>query len=126
MVANRNTGTMPTLKCPFANCEEQVVNTNKGVAVLNAHTSTHTADTSRVQGNGQKKSEKLPRPKVTQRMLAELRNPLQILWKLYKKHADLSEAECGSQSVHCWEEERREQPLCTDPNIAVKLETKQA
>ena len=118
---------MPTLKCPFANCEEQVVNTDKGVAtaLFNTHTSAHTVDTGRVQGNGPKKSEELSRPKVTQGMLVEAWSPPQVLWKLYKKQADLSEAECSPQLIYCCDEELREQLRRADPNVVIKLEMEQ-
>ena len=118
---------MPTLECPFAECEEQVVNTDKDVAIalFNAHISTHTANTGRTQGNGPSKSEKLSRPKITQGMLVESWNSFQVLWKLYKKGAGLSEAECGLQLIYCCDEELMVQLLRADPNIVAKPETEQ-
>ena len=43
-----------TLGCPFTGCEEQVINTDKDVAIalFNAYISTHTANTGRNQGSG--------------------------------------------------------------------------
>ena len=68
LVVISNTGIMTTLKCPFADCDEQVVNADKEVAIAlyNAHISTHTTNTGRNPGNGPSKSEKLSRPKITQ------------------------------------------------------------
>ena len=50
--------TMTTLGCPFAGCEEQVVNADKDVviAIYNAHISIHTANAGRNQGSGPSKS----------------------------------------------------------------------
>ena len=115
---------MPTLECPFADCEEQVVNTDKDVAIalFNAHISTHTANTGRTQCNGPSKSEKLSRPKVTQGMLVESWNSFQVLWKLYKNDVDLSEADRSLQLIYCCSEELRGQLFRADPKLTAKPE----
>ena len=104
-----NTGIMMTLKCPFADRAEQVVNANEEVAVAlyNAHTSTHTTGTDRNRSNGPSKSEK-SRPKATQGTLAELWKPIQALWKLYMTYAGRPEAEHGLPLVHCCDKQLRE------------------
>ena len=118
---------MPTLQCPFAGCEEQVVNTDKelAIALFNAHIGTHTADTGRNQGSGPNKSEKLTRPKITQGMLVESWNSFQALWKLYKNGTGISEEECGLQLVYCCDADLLEQLLRADPNVASKPEAEQ-
>ena len=70
---------MSSLQCPFMGCEKQVVNADKEMAdaLFNAHITTHTVDTSRNQGSGPDKSEKLTRPKITQGMLMESWNSFQ-------------------------------------------------
>ena len=64
---------MKTLGCPFASCEEQVVNADKDVAIAksNAHISIHTANAGQNQGSRPSRSKKLTRPKITQGMLVE-------------------------------------------------------
>ena len=97
---------MSSLQCPFTGCEKQVANTDKEMAdaLFNAHLATHTVDTSRNQGSGPDKSEKLTRPKITQGMLVESWNSFQAMWKLYKTGRGLSEAECGLQLIYCCDE----------------------
>ena len=64
---------MNTLQCPFLDCEEQVINADKDVAIalFNAHISTHTVDTGRKQGSGPNNNGKLIRPKRTQGRLLD-------------------------------------------------------
>ena len=58
-------------------------------------------------------------------MLVESWNSFQVLWKLYKKGAGLSEAERGLQLIYCCDEELLEQLLRADPDIAAKPEADQ-
>ena len=103
------------------------MNTDEDVAIalFNAHTSTHTADTGHNQGSGTNKNKKLARPRITQGMSMESWRSYQVLWKLYKEVADLSEAECGPQLIHCCNEELIVQLLRADPNIVAKPEIEQ-
>ena len=93
---------MTTLGCPFVDCEEQVMNTDKDVAIalFITHVSTHTVNAGRNQGSGPSKSEKLTKLNITQGMLVESWNSFGVLWNLYKKGAGLSEAECGLQLIY--------------------------
>ena len=122
-----DTGTMPTLECPFTDCKEQVTNTDKemAIAIFNAHVSTHTANANRNRAGVPSKSDKLTRPTATQGMLVESWNSFQVLWKLYKTGAGLSEAECGLQLIYCCDEELREQLLRADPDVVAKPENEQ-
>ena len=118
---------MLTLGCLVAGCKEQVANTDEDVAIalFNAHASTHTGDTDCNQGSSVKKIVELARPKITQGMSLDSWSSFQVLWKLYKDSADLSEAECGPQLVHCCNEDLVMQLLCMDPNVVDKPETEQ-
>jgi len=118
---------MTTLNCPFPNCAEVVTNAVKDVAIalFNAHVSTHTVNTGRMQSNGSSKSEKLSRPTVTQGMLEEAWNSFKVLWNLYKSGAGLSHAELGLQLIYCCDEDLMEQLLRADPRIVSKSEKDQ-
>ena len=118
---------MLTLVCLFVGCKEQVRDTDEEVAValLKGHISTHTADTGRNKGSDVKQIEKLARPKVTQGMSMESWRSFQVLWRLYKNGADLSEAECGPQLIHCCNEEIMVQLISGDPTVVAKPEIEQ-
>ena len=61
---------MEILKCPFADCGEQVRNVDKDIpiALHKAHISTYT---DRSQGSKPSKVESIPRPRTTQGMPVE-------------------------------------------------------
>ena len=118
------------LDCLVIGCREQVVDTDEkvSVALLRAHISTHTVDTGCNQlGELSELSEigKLARPKVTQGMSMDSWRSFQVLWRLYKDVADLSEAECGLQLIFCCNEELIVQLLSVDPNVLAKPEIEQ-
>ena len=70
------------------------------IALFNAHTSTHTADAGRDQGNGVVKSVKMTGPQNSQGGSRNSGKSPQALWRLRRDVADLSEAESGLWKLH--------------------------
>ena len=87
---------MLTLNCLVAGCKEQVANMDEDIAValLNAHISTHTADTGRNKGSDSSRSVELVRPEITQGTTRESWRSSQTLRRLYDTNTDLSKAGC--------------------------------
>ena len=104
-----------------------MVRTDKemAVALLSAYTATHTLDTSRKQGSGLIKSEKVTRPKITQSMRVEAWSSSQITWKPYKTSTGIPKEEGSLQLLACGDADPREQPSRTDPISALQPEARQ-
>ena len=103
-----------------------MVRTDKemAVALLSAYTATHTLDTSRKQGSGLIKSEKVTRPKITQSMRVEAWSSSQITWKPYKTGTGIPKEEGSLQLLACGDVDPREQPSRTDPISAPQPEAR--
>ena len=106
---------------------KQVVHTDEDVAIalFNAHIRSHTADAGRNNGSDREKRKKLTELKITQGMSMDSWNSFQVLWKLYKDDADLSEADRSLQLIYCCSEELKRQLFRADPKITAKPEIKQ-
>ena len=96
------------------------------VALLNAHIATHTSDTSRKQGSGPSKSEKLPTPKITQSRRVESWSPSQTTWEPYRIGTGIPKEECGTQPIDGRDSDPLEQLSRANPSIAVKPNAGQA
>ena len=79
-----------TLNCGVTDCKEQVVDTDKKVAIVTFKA--HTIDTS-YQGSDTDKSASMARPRVTQGMSTESWRSFLALWRLYKTDTEVSEVE---------------------------------
>ena len=107
---------MVKLDCPFPSCSNVVENDNKeiGIALFNAHVCTHTSPgpAASTAGGSSSRSEKLTRPKLSQRMLEGTWNFFLILRNLYKFGAALLSRECGLELIYCCD-----QPKPSEINI---------
>ena len=114
-----------TLDDPVTGCKEQVVDKDMDimVALANAHTDSHTADTDRHQGSVV--SIQIVRRKVTQGRSVDLRKSTQVLWRLYGTNTDLSEARRSLRSTQCRNEGLSTQILHMNPNVVDKLDFEQ-
>ncbi len=114
-----------TLDDPVTGCKEQVVDKDRDimVALANAHTDSHTADTDRHQGSVV--SIQIVRRKVTQGRSVDLRKSTQVLWRLYGSNTDLSEARHSLRLTQCCNEGLSIQILQANPNVVGKAEPEQ-
>ena len=117
----------PTLIYPVVDCREQVAHTDKDVTIapLNTHSNTHTVGAGSI-GSSCKKRGKWAELKTKKGMSTDSGKSSQVLWRLYKTGADLSEAKCSLQLMYSCSEEHKEQLIRKYPNITVKPEIKRS
>jgi len=105
----------------IAECKEQVANTGEDVAIarFSTHTSTHTSNTDC------NKIVELAKLKIAQGTSLNSWNPFQVLWRLHRNVADLSEADRNLQLMQCCIEKLLIQILQADPRVLTKQELEQ-